>query len=968
MSAQLSACVQCQQPIDLLALQCQHCGVELVPVAVAPTEKTSVDITSADITSAAMVSAEMASGITSADITSAAMVSAQYQNMASLDGDTIIFVESKSNTQQQALEESVAKNLPAVPPNSMAHFKIIDILGKGGMGAVYKAKDIALERYVAIKMIRAISAEHSFILDEAKTISKLNHPNIVTVYDIARGDEANFIVMEWIDGLSLNNHIPSQGMSVKKALTYARQMVSALASAHKQQVIHRDIKPQNIMVDADGRIKILDFGISALIKPEQVDHQEQYQNSPTEVLALVGTPQYMAPEQINGQYIDARSDLFSLGIVLYEMLTGTKPFLGLNIGQITRAISDGHYTSLAELKPELPSEMVACVDKLLQAAPTERYQDAEAMAHDLDALHHKLTQKKNWWQQQHWLIKALAMVPLVTLLGWSVRELVFPPTTQELIQRQLLESRKIAFLPFDNISGDPVLQIFSDGVATMLSNDLAAVGLSQGDGTTWVMPTSEIKRLDDPSIENIYNKYGVDIIITGSIQHMGLTRSVSLSLINGSDGRQLKSVQLSIDANALFAAQTKIRREVMALIGWQIPAQLTEQFAAKKPAFDDAYKHYLAGQGYLYRFDQANNIERSLESFKAAISIDSSYSDAYAGLAQAQLRSFILSQDVNLLTRMSRTIDKLEEIDTNHVLLSYLQGQLMLNQGSYAHSVKLFSRSIQRQPSFSRAYTGLSYTYIQLGEMKKAERVLLTAYEFMPNNSAILTDLGGIHYRNGDYSRAIEYFSLLAQQAPNNFTAFLNLSACYYLKGDIANAILTAEQSLKIQKTDIAYSNIGTAYFMLKDYQKSVQAFEKMIALNDSYYINWGNLADAYRFANNGKYRESYEKAIVLAEQALLVNPNSKYAIASLAYYYANIENRDKAIYYAQQITSKDSGDDAFLIAAAYVRLNMKVAALTYLEFAIINNYSITEMMESPLLEQLKSDSRYLQLMKVEVD
>ena len=217
--------------------------------------------------------------------------------------------------------------------SSMAHFKIIDILGKGGMGAVYKAKDLALERYVAIKTLRISSTEQPLILAEAKTISKLNHPNIVTIYDIARDGDANFIVMEWVDGNPLNTVIPSQGMALNKVLDYAKQMVAALACAHQQQIIHHDIKPQNIMLDVNGRIKILDFGISALVEPEEPpaeqapsankesstnkkpsdEQAKAQQQSLTPALAIVGSPQYMSPEKIQGLASDTRSDLFSLG-------------------------------------------------------------------------------------------------------------------------------------------------------------------------------------------------------------------------------------------------------------------------------------------------------------------------------------------------------------------------------------------------------------------------------------------------------------------------------------------------------------------------------------------------------------------------------------------------------------------------------------------------------------------------------
>jgi len=911
-------------------------------------------------------------------------------NHNKLDNDTLALDDTLCNEQvllSNAQQDEQFKH------STMAHFKIIDILGKGGMGAVYKAKDLALERFVAIKILRISKAEQPLMLTEAKTISKLNHPNIVTVYDIARDDDANFIVMEWVNGRSLNTVIPPQGLAPNIVLAYAQQIVAGLSCAHQQHIIHRDIKPQNIMVDGEGKIKILDFGIAALIEPSEkkplAEPDPSTKNKNTAFLdestslGITGSPQYMAPEQINGQISDARSDLFSLGIVLYEMLTGVKPFLGLNVKQISQAITNGQYTPLTQImaeqivdknlenkaalkfenKKKLPTELVEIVEKLLQVEPSARYQSAAELAQGLNVIDEKINHKKNWWQQQHWLMKVIITMPLIFILAWSIRSVLFPPSTQELIARQLIESKKIAFLPFDNISGDPVLQIFSDGIATMLSSDLAEVGYQQGDGTTWVLPASDIRNLEDPSISGVYNKYGVDTIVTGSIQHMGSTRSVHLSLINGADGRQLKSIQLTIDANKLFAAQTQIRQQVMTLLGWQIPLALKQQFAAKKPTLDGAYQHYLQGQGYLYRFDHGDNITKALESFEAAISLDINYTDAYAGLAEAQLRNFLEYQDINLLRKMESTVEQLQQVDSNHPMLNYLQGELKVNQGEYAAAVSLFEQSIQQQPSFLKAYTSLSISNQELGNPLKAEKILLSAYKLMPNNNAVLIELGIFHYANGDYERAIDYFDKLAQQAPNNYIAYLNISACHYLNGDINKSIISARQSINIQPNAEAYSNIGTAYFHLKDYKKSVLAFENMIALNDSDYINWGNLADAYRFSSNTKYIDAFKQAIKLAEIALQINSNNNDAVTLLAYYYANLDNVEKTNFFSKKITNKNSGKYNFYIAAAYTRLNMYQAAFNYLELSINNNYSLEEIANSPLFDNLKNESKYQQLM-----
>ena len=496
----------------------------------------------------------------------------------------------------------------------------------------------------------------------------------------------------------------------------------------------------------------------------------------------------------------------------------------------------------------------------------------------------------------------------------------------------------------------------------MLSSDLAEVGYQQGDGSTWVLPSSEIRQMDDPSISGIYNKYGVDVVVTGSIQHMGSTRSIQLSLVNAKDGRVLKSSPLSVDAEQLFDAQKHIRQQVMALLGWQIPPALAKQFSAQKPQLDGAYKYYLQGQGYLYRFDHADNIDNAINAFETAIELDPNYGDAYAGLAQAQLRQFIETKETSLLTSVKQTLKRLQQLKPAHRLVNYLQGELALKQGQYQQAVQHFKEVVETTPNFAKAYTSMSLAYFELGNVIEAEKTLKTAYELLPNNYSVLIELGIFYYSQGSYHQAVRYFELLAAQAPNNYIAYLNISACYYLSGDIEQAIAAVRKSLAIKPEADGYANLGTMYFILNEYNNAVHAYEQMIALNDSDYINWGNLADAYRFANNEKFQNAFSQAISLAEQALTVNPHNKNAIASLAYYYANVDNSEKTNLYSQKITNNGNGAEQFLIAAAYARLGETEAAIRYLTLAIDNEYSVAEIARSPLFQSLKNEPAFNQL------
>ncbi len=368
----------------------------------------------------------------------------------------------------------------------LAQFEIQEIIGQGGMGAVYHAKDRVLQRDVAIKMLRPVAASSRInteaLLDEARMASKLNHPNIVTIYDVARAENSNYIVMEWVDGQPLDELIPDDGLPLEKALEYACQIADGLNAAHQKYMIHRDIKPQNIMLSSQGSIKILDFGIAGL-----VNHQPDENDDTTKVLLTtpgVGTPSYMSPEQAKGLNLDQRSDIFSFGIVLYQMLSGQRPFVGKNMEAVKQSICSGDYIPIQEHLPELSIQVVKLVDKMLNVQKDERWQSSAELAEELHDINSELTHSKNWWQRRHWVSKVVMLLPFVLALGWTAKEIMFPASTQQLIERQLAEATKIAILPFENISGDPLIQLFGDGLAVNLGSDLAAIAQEQGN--TWI--------------------------------------------------------------------------------------------------------------------------------------------------------------------------------------------------------------------------------------------------------------------------------------------------------------------------------------------------------------------------------------------------------------------------------------------------------------------------------------------------
>lgn len=881
--------------------------------------------------------------------------------------DTLVFddtTKADEDKDKALVQPSHEKN------NGMSNFKIHEVIGQGGMGAVYKAEDLILQRYVALKLFRSQLSTtpngDQHLLDEARMACKLNHPNIVTIYDIARGQDNNFIIMEWVDGQSIDELLPSNGLPLQEAMEYACQIIDGLACAHENGIIHHDIKPQNIMLNKENRIKILDFGIAELLSlpskekaPNNSDKTHADGPGITRLSGFVGTPQYMSPEQVLEQPQDERSDIFSFGIVLYEMLTGQRPFKANNLGELKRVLSKGEYRPIAQLRPDLPASVTTLIEKMLASDISKRWQTSVELASALHKIFDDLTKRKNWWQRRHWLLKTALVLPIVLATGWSFKEIILPPSTDDLIERRLAGATKIAILPFENISGDPLLQIFNDGLVASLNMDLTLAGREQGDGNTWIIPSSEIRRMKDQSVQKVSTKFGVDIILTGSIQHMGSTRSLVLNLLNAKDGRQLKSKQLTIEADRLFQGQNLIRRDVMQLLGWNISSELTKKFNAQKPQFDGAYKEYIHGNGYLYRYDRQKNLTKALEAFQKAIEIDPKYENAYVGLAESKLVQFILTKNREVLDELAVTIHSLRKLNALHPKLNYLGAELAMQKGEYQKAVDLYQLSTETNPLLIVGHLGLAKAYGKQGNIVEAEKVYQVASRKAPNNWKVVFDFGIHYFKNGFYEKALRQFEKLATMSPNNYYGYRNMAAAYYSLGDIENAILLTKKSINLQPSEGAYANLGTMLFYIKQYDEAVSAYTKAVELRDTDYLNWGNLADAYRFSKKHDYISAYDKAAQLAEEAINLNPNDSLAISHSAYYYANLKRVETANKYAMMIGSRNTGLENFVVATAYDLLEQPEKTLYHLNIAVEKNYPIEEILETPLLEKTKSNKLF---------
>ena len=524
--------------------------------------------------------------------------------------------------------------MPLEPGTTLGPYQIDAPLGAGGMGEVYKATDTRLDRTVAIKVLPEHVANDAHLKrrlkHEAKTISRLNHPHICSLYDIGEQDGTSFLVMEYLEGETLAECLARQGaLATDDAVRYGVEIASALDKAHQQGVVHRDLKPGNVML-TDSGAKVLDFGIATRVIDTELETVTQSEVSLPDAGGIAGTLPYMSPEQLRGEPADTRSDIWALGVLLYELAAGERPFKGQTGFDLSSGI-------LRESAPSLPStvpvELRAVIERCLAKAPGERYQQASEVQAALEAVQAGAV-VASWaawkyllFRQQKFLAVASAiMVVLATLVGVNVggvRDRLLGTTGAARIE-------SIAVLPLANLTGDPEQEYFADGIHDSLITDLARLsGLQRVTARTSVVG---YKGTDTP-VPEIAEALDVDAVVTGSVMRVGDRVQVTAQLIDGATEELLWAERYERELQDVLTLQN----EIVAAIAQELEVQLTpgeqERLASVRPVNPAAYEAYLRGRSQLERFTP-EAMETALQYFERALEEDPQYALAYAGISE----------------------------------------------------------------------------------------------------------------------------------------------------------------------------------------------------------------------------------------------------------------------------------------------------------------------------------------------
>jgi serine/threonine protein kinase/tetratricopeptide (TPR) repeat protein len=837
-------------------------------------------------------------------------------------------------------------------------------LGSGGMGVVYRAEDTTLGRIVALKFLPPQIVHDpkqvQRFREEARTASVLNHPNICTIYEVAEEQGELFIAMEFVEGRPLSESIPEGGMPAASVVRYGRQIAGALEHAHAKGVIHRDLKPLNVVITPNGDAKILDFGLAKRTDPNDVNRKTLQAATETTV-GLAGTMPYMAPEQLEGGEASERSDIWTLGIVLYEMASGARPFTGDNLYRLcTRIIQE----ACPPLVDAVPPGLGAVIRRCLEKEPSRRYQRASEVRAALEALEPstasailsappaKPKSRLMWWS-----IAGTAMVAIILGAVWLIKK---PGRgASAVISETPTERVQIAVL-----SPDPGTQAseaaFDSGLVETLTSSLTELS---GRHSLAVIPASEMRAHHVQTLEAARQEFGVNYGLMLNIQRAAGQVRVNYSLVDARTHQQIRGGTITAGASDPFGLQDQVSARVAEILKLELEPQEKKTLEAHGTTEPAAYDFYLQGEGYLQNYDKEENVENAISVFRHALEKDGAFAGAYAGLGEAYWQKFEHTHDKRLVSDATKACESAIQKDANLARAHACLGNVYQGTGKFELAVSEYQKAAQSDPTLDVTQAGLAKAYESLNRLKDAEQSYKAVIELRPDYWAGYNRLGTFYLRNGKLEEAAQMYKQVTSLVPDSFTGYANLGIARIQQGRYDEAIEPLEHSLKIRKTAGATSNLATAYFQLKRYSDAARMFEEATVLDAQSYEIWGNLGDAYYWAPGMRDRASgaYRKAVELGEEQRKINPRDAHMLSYLAGYHAMLGEKQKAdqqIVEAQKLAPRDP-EVLYYAAMVYVQAGDQEKALDRLERAVAAGYPASGVRDTPNFSVLGNEPRF---------
>ncbi len=680
---------------------------------------------------------------------------------------------------------------------TISHFKILEKLGEGGMGEVYKAEDTKLHRLVAIKVLppQALVSEQDKIrfAHEAQAAASLNHPNIAMIFEFDEIDGQAFIAMEYVEGETLKGKIRERPLPVNDAVNIAIAVAEGLTKAHEKGIIHRDIKSDNVMISRDGVVKIMDFGLAEIAGRSRVTKEGM----------TVGTAAYMSPEQARGEKLDQRTDIWSLGVVLYEMVTGRFPFPGEYEQAIVYQILNEEPEPITSLRSNVPMELERIAKKAMQKDRANRYQHVDEMLTDLKS-HRKEIESGEAKEQ---LAKAAIRKEKQTYLYWGVAALVAVLLVAGLYlfrgRSKTIDS--IAVLPLENLSADPEQEYFADGMTDALIANLGRISSLRVTSRTSVM---QYKKARKP-LPEIARELNVDAVIEGSVLRSGDRVRITAQLIHAPTDRHLWAQSYDRDVRNILTLQSEVARTIAEEIHIKLTPRQQASLARIGVVNSQSHEAYLKGT---YHYNRGR-LETAMDYFKQAIELDPNYAPAYAGLARCYyfLGLFGVLPANEAFPKMKETASRaLEKDETLPEAHSYLALAILHHDWNWVEAEREFKRALDLNPSQADIHHDYAHYLMSVGRGEESLAESKRATELDPLSLFLTSCLGWHRLFAQQYDWSIEQSLKVLQMDPEFIWAHMILGWAYEQKSMFDKAITEFQNSITLSQGGVlAFAALG---------------------------------------------------------------------------------------------------------------------------------------------------------------
>ncbi len=844
-------------------------------------------------------------------------------------------------------------------------------LGVGGMGEVYVAEDPTLKRMVALKCAAARSqadpSDRKHFLKEAQRASALNHPNIGAMYDVVEHGGELWLVMEYVEGENLRHRL-KQPISSEEFFAIAFQCCEGLQAAYEKSIVHGDIKPDNIMLASGNRVKILDFGVARRAWNSNPDDATKTMETMT---ASSGTPAYMAPEVLLRRPDDGRSDVFSLGLVFYEMLGGEQPF---HTDSIATTVARIVHIEPPPLK-DVPKPLADIVTRMMAKNPEVRYPNAAAVLADLQRVQQGGKPKRapsapgQLHRNRVFAALGIVILLLVLLLAAGPARRWFRSTTASNGGAQpssaLPQTKILAVLPFSPANSDPKLAALGQGLVESVA---AKLGDLTEDRAFEVIPPRTLQDRKISTLPEAAHMFGANLGLVLTLEPQSDTLvKVNYSLLNSQSGSAVGSGSLTVPMNDGFAVEQVVADGAIKALHMQLRPE--EEAALKYHGTDnaDAYQNYLQAQGYLLNHSKAENIDIAALMAREALKLDPNFGMSKAVLGESYWLKYSDTKQKQWIAPAQSNCNEAVKLGNagaaGHVCLGLIDD----GTGHSPEAAAEFQLALGLEPTNEQAALGLALAYEHEGKITEAEKAIQQAIQAHPNSRLAYSAAGVFYGSRNEYEKALQMYAKVIEIAPDWYGTYVNVGAIYSDMGQFEKAIDPLKKSIAIRPTYAGYVNLGTAYFGLNRFADAAVAFGEATKLDPQQYVTWANLGAALYYG--GKKDEAaapHRKAVELALEELKVNPRDPDVLGRLAESYSMLGDRKHALIYLGQALQYGHNDKEILLDAAgvYNQLGESGLAVEFLAKTVQAGYTPEKIRSLPEFNNLVNTPGYQQLMK----